>query len=237
MGDDDVPTSTWYDHRQDKYNVNTRIMLIATVTLFSVILVVVILHMYARCVFRRRERRRVAMQFLATGVAPTHAQVSDALRVGLEPAVIASLPLIAYKRINQVDENSTSECSVCISTLEEDEMVRVLPNCKHTFHGECVDMWLSTHSTCPVCRTQVEPNLVQTDPEEANVVTTIPATAPPLNLINSLPCSEGPSEPKAQSSGIGGSISRLSSFRRMLSRDKSERRIQPEGATTDIERQ
>ncbi|KAK7291810.1 hypothetical protein RIF29_07252 [Crotalaria pallida] len=50
------------------------------------------------------------------------------------------------------------ECSVCLSDLEEGEEVRKLPRCKHSFHVQCIDMWLHSHFDCPVCRTPVGPS-------------------------------------------------------------------------------
>nr|GMD11186.1 RING-H2 finger protein ATL54-like [Ipomoea batatas] len=47
------------------------------------------------------------------------------------------------------------ECPVCLSEFQEDEIIRVLPNCKHAFHVACVDAWLKSHTNCPVCRAGV----------------------------------------------------------------------------------
>lgn len=42
-------------------------------------------------------------------------------------------------------------CVVCLDDFEEGDMLRELP-CHHLFHVGCVDTWLKSHSTCPVCR-------------------------------------------------------------------------------------
>lgn len=77
-------------------------------------------------------------------------------------AAIAALPTFPYKKYggskNDDEENNGStlmECSICLSAVEEGEMVKLLPQCLHSFHGDCVDMWLSGHTTCPVCRIEV----------------------------------------------------------------------------------
>lgn len=53
-------------------------------------------------------------------------------------------------------EYDNQECPVCLSVFEEEEEVRQLPLCKHSFHASCIDMWLSSHLDCPLCRTPVE---------------------------------------------------------------------------------
>jgi hypothetical protein len=49
------------------------------------------------------------------------------------------------------------DCAVCLCELEENEKVRLLPNCRHCFHVDCIDMWFLSHSTCPICRTSAQP--------------------------------------------------------------------------------
>lgn len=153
--------------------------------------------------------------------------------------VIASLPIYIYK---QNINGTGTECAVCLSMLEEEEMARLLPNCKHTFHAECIDKWLSSQSTCPICRTEAQPQL---QPENREPVTGIPPTAPPLELHannSSMMGMEGTSDGAVLSAKVnGGSSSRLSSFRRMLSRERSSRRMNQtcnqEDGVEDLERQ
>ncbi|KAI7817331.1 hypothetical protein BC939DRAFT_507513 [Gamsiella multidivaricata] len=45
-----------------------------------------------------------------------------------------------------------SKCLICMSDYEEGEGMRAL-RCKHGFHQECIDKWLTTGANkCPVCR-------------------------------------------------------------------------------------
>ncbi|KAE8728484.1 hypothetical protein F3Y22_tig00004355pilonHSYRG00110 [Hibiscus syriacus] len=52
------------------------------------------------------------------------------------------------------------ECAVCLNEYEGDETPRLIPKCDHVFHTECIDAWLVSHTTCPVCRANLAP---QTD--------------------------------------------------------------------------
>ncbi|XP_044962582.1 RING-H2 finger protein ATL66-like [Hordeum vulgare subsp. vulgare] len=52
------------------------------------------------------------------------------------------------------------ECSICISALVAGEKVKALPPCGHCFHPECVDAWLRSQPSCPLCRTLLLPAAV-----------------------------------------------------------------------------
>ncbi|KAH7533169.1 E3 ubiquitin-protein ligase ATL41 [Ziziphus jujuba] len=228
------------DHK-NPYDLNHNIMLTAIISLSVVILLVIALHIYARCVLQRQARRRAAIHQL--GFTAAHAPSGEPPSQGLEPSVIAMLPMFVFKQVdNSTDDdgnNTTTECAVCLCTLEDEEMARLLPNCKHTFHAECVDKWFGSHSTCPICRTEAQPR-PQPEPREGPVGDS--STTPPLERIGSVSlCSEGTSDCAAQPSPkIGGSSSRLNSFRRILSRERSSRRVHScgqEDGIIDLERQ
>ncbi|GLJ39529.1 hypothetical protein SUGI_0807790 [Cryptomeria japonica] len=77
---------------------------------------------------------------------------------GLERNVIESFPVFSYDLVKGLKAQAKgSECAVCLSDFEDDEMVRLLPKCNHAFHPECIDIWLCSHTTCPVCRTSLVP--------------------------------------------------------------------------------
>ncbi len=41
------------------------------------------------------------------------------------------------------------ECSICMDTMRG---TIAETECQHRFHIECLDRWLESHNTCPVCR-------------------------------------------------------------------------------------
>lgn len=65
---------------------------------------------------------------------------------GLDEKSMAKLPR------REVAKGEALDCAVCITELAPGETARVLPRCGHAFHVDCVDMWLRSHSTCPLCR-------------------------------------------------------------------------------------
>jgi len=46
-----------------------------------------------------------------------------------------------------------STCPICLSEVEDAGSCDVCQlQCGHAFHADCIEAWLSRHSTCPVCR-------------------------------------------------------------------------------------
>ncbi|KAK8582238.1 hypothetical protein V6N13_145220 [Hibiscus sabdariffa] len=74
----------------------------------------------------------------------------SASRKGLDPTTIGSLPVYSYHG-NAVDKYQI-DCPICLSEFEEKQCLKTIPHCKHVFHVECLDTWLSSHISCPVCR-------------------------------------------------------------------------------------
>ncbi|KAJ4892159.1 RING-H2 finger protein ATL40 [Raphanus sativus] len=176
------------------YNGSSKILLITIVAFSIIILIVFAYHIYERFVLRRRR---------STFQDHTFSVVSEPPKRGLDKVVIASLPTFVVG-VNG-DNVSATECAVCLTLLEEKAFhVRMLPNCKHVFHVTCVDTWLTTRSTCPICRNEVEPSQrLEPEPREG-------------------PVGDGASSSDNKS---GGSLAvRLDSFRRILTRERSSDR-------------
>jgi len=47
-----------------------------------------------------------------------------------------------------------SECTICLTEFCQGDRKRRL-GCRHCFHVACIDTWLRSNPTCPVCRFQV----------------------------------------------------------------------------------
>jgi len=48
------------------------------------------------------------------------------------------------------------ECSVCLARFDDADHLRLLPRCRHAFHLACVDRWLESNASCPLCRARVD---------------------------------------------------------------------------------
>ncbi|XP_062219941.1 E3 ubiquitin-protein ligase ATL4-like [Phragmites australis] len=69
--------------------------------------------------------------------------------------LIASLPLFTMASALAALPKSSPDCAVCLSPFAPDVELRLLPACRHAFHAACVDAWLRTTPSCPLCRTAV----------------------------------------------------------------------------------
>ncbi|CAN4092406.1 unnamed protein product [Withania somnifera] len=76
--------------------------------------------------------------------------------VGLQPSVIDKITIFKYKRRDGIVEGTN--CSVCLNEFQDNESLRLLPNCKHAFHIHCIDTWLRLHTSCPLCRSVIVSN-------------------------------------------------------------------------------
>ncbi|CAI9768973.1 unnamed protein product [Fraxinus pennsylvanica] len=93
-------------------------------------------------------------------------------QVGLDPSVIENFPTFLYSEVkdHKIGKGSL-ECAVCLNEFEDDETLRLIPKCDHVFHPECIDAWLESHSTCPVCRANLVPGDEPVDlPELTNSI-------------------------------------------------------------------
>ena len=134
------------DDLAEGYAVSGKVMLASVVAFLLVVLLLVCFHLYSRWSIRRT-RRRMRHRFLFPGRLSRPS-------CGLDAAAIVSIPTFVYP---STASTKPPECAVCLSEFEDGELGRVLPKCAHRFHVECIDTWLRSRSSCPVCRAPVRP--------------------------------------------------------------------------------
>ncbi|KAF0887897.1 hypothetical protein E2562_004095 [Oryza meyeriana var. granulata] len=148
------PGSAWFAGGERSSSAgpgrNVRLIATAVAAFVSVLGLALFLHLYV-CHVRRRNRRRAVA---AAGALPTAAGAAP--KVGLDPSAIAALPTAAYGKVGDA-AGCCSECAICLGAMQDADTVRVLPACRHVFHVACIDKWLASSSSCPVCRAGVEP--------------------------------------------------------------------------------
>ena len=71
---------------------------------------------------------------------------------GIKKKALKTFPVVNYSAKDSKLPGLDTECVICISEFVFGDRVRILPKCSHVFHVRCIDMWLSSHSSCPTCR-------------------------------------------------------------------------------------
>ncbi|XP_017697856.1 RING-H2 finger protein ATL57-like [Phoenix dactylifera] len=66
---------------------------------------------------------------------------------GLDPAAVRQLPVLSY-----VGGGGKEGCVVCLADFQDKEKVKLIPGCGHVFHPQCIDAWLMSKWSCPICR-------------------------------------------------------------------------------------
>ena len=71
-----------------------------------------------------------------------------AVSKGYSPAKIAKLrPKANFDHIGEV-------CPICLEKIEIASLYKTL-NCRHLFHGDCIDKCLESSKKCPCCSEEV----------------------------------------------------------------------------------
>lgn len=141
-------------------------LLAAAATSFFFCLLFVLFFLCLRFVLLRRHWRRNARVVLHQ---EEHHHQQQRPKLGLDAAAIAALPSFPYQQSAEAE----AECAVCLYVLEEGQMVREIPGCKHVFHQECIDVWLASRASCPVCRAKAEPGRAEDEMTEPSSTSSV----------------------------------------------------------------
>ncbi|XP_010912670.1 RING-H2 finger protein ATL58 [Elaeis guineensis] len=115
---------------------------------FTFVLLILFYLFYLR---RRRanwQSLRMRASHLGRGEVPRSSES------GLKKEVREMLPVVIFKASFLIRE---TQCSVCLGEYQPNDRLQRIPQCGHTFHVDCIDHWLTTNTTCPLCRASLLP--------------------------------------------------------------------------------
>ncbi|CAI9098652.1 OLC1v1035337C1 [Oldenlandia corymbosa var. corymbosa] len=140
------------------FNLNSKVspsVLLIIIILAIIFFVSGLLHLLVRYLLRppRRDPDEIDTVTALQGQLQQLFHLHDA---GVDQSFIDTLPIFNYKAI--IGVKSPFDCAVCLSEFEAEDKLRLLPKCSHAFHMECIDTWLLSHSTCPLCRASLIPD-------------------------------------------------------------------------------
>ncbi|XP_011071069.1 RING-H2 finger protein ATL46-like isoform X1 [Sesamum indicum] len=128
------------------------VILFIIVVLAVVFFIAAILHLLIRFLLKQRSAQSHNYPEMSTSGA-FQRQLQQLFHLhdsGLDQAYIDALPVFLYKDIMGLKE--PFDCAVCLCEFSEQDKLRLLPLCSHAFHIDCIDTWLLSNSTCPLCR-------------------------------------------------------------------------------------
>ena len=99
--------------------------------------------------------RNMNDQETPTNVITTHATINNNTEVFV----------CDREYLDSINENeqANSTCIICMGEIEESDIIRKISKCSHAFHMNCLDRWLESKITCPLCRTDIRQNNAETN--------------------------------------------------------------------------
>ncbi|KAK6942382.1 Zinc finger, RING-type [Dillenia turbinata] len=143
--------------QSDGYNLKEKIspsILLIIIILAIIFFVCGLLQLLVRFLLRTPRRENDDLESV-TALQGQLQQLFHLHDAGVDQSFIEALPVFQYKAI--IGLKNPFDCAVCLCEFEGDDKLRLLPKCSHAFHVECIDTWLLSHSTCPLCRASLLP--------------------------------------------------------------------------------
>lgn len=152
------PVSTASQYSGSGFNLNNNVS--PSVLLIIIIIAIIffisgLLHLLVRFLLRPPNSDPDELENV-TALQGQLQQLFDLHDSGVDQSFIDTLPIFNYKAIIGVKD--PFDCAVCLCEFEGEDNLRLLPKCSHAFHMDCIDTWLLSHSTCPLCRASLLPD-------------------------------------------------------------------------------
>ncbi|CAL0329520.1 unnamed protein product [Lupinus luteus] len=138
-------------------NLSPTILIIVTVLAVTVIVSLsicfLIRHLNRRCLRRlTHSSSAVPSSAAATPIFTSSRRISPEIPPS---SIIDSLPLFTFSSVTRRSATGAADCAVCLSKFQDHDLLRLLPLCCHAFHAECIDTWLQSNLSCPLCRSAI----------------------------------------------------------------------------------
>ncbi|XP_045818468.1 RING-H2 finger protein ATL70-like [Trifolium pratense] len=71
-----------------------------------------------------------------------------------QDSILNSYPVLLFSQVklHHKDDSTSLICSICLADYKDSELLRLLSDCGHFFHKECVATWFRLNMSCPMCR-------------------------------------------------------------------------------------
>ncbi|KAL2552408.1 RING-H2 finger protein ATL46 [Forsythia ovata] len=148
-----------YVHKESSPSPSSSGTRISPAVLFIIVILAVLffvsglLHLLVRFLTKNPSSSQSNRNLVVSGSDALQRQLQQLFHLhdsGLDQAFIDALPVFMYKEIEGSQE--PFDCAVCLCEFSEKDQLRLLPMCSHAFHINCIDTWLLSNSTCPLCR-------------------------------------------------------------------------------------
>ena len=73
---------------------------------------------------------------------------------GAAASTIENLPTTMIKDVEKEIPNEHRNCAICLEEFSNGDKRKTL-ECLHGFHAQCVDRWLQSNASCPICKFHV----------------------------------------------------------------------------------
>jgi hypothetical protein len=86
--------------------------------------------------------------------APTAGASQDVIRKLPTRTYSGQVPAPVPSHSDEDAKENEEVCSICMEAYKQGDTLKSL-QCKHEFHGDCIDRWLGLKDACPLCRAKI----------------------------------------------------------------------------------
>ncbi|KAK9665256.1 hypothetical protein RND81_14G100500 [Saponaria officinalis] len=95
---------------------------------------------------------------------PPTAEPAVEVPKGLAQETIDSYPRVVIGESGRMIQPDDDTCPICLIEYHTKDVLKILPMCLHRFHVNCLDEWLVSNGSCPICRVDLPCLSTHVDP-------------------------------------------------------------------------